>query len=155
LKPVVGGGIPPHHTFIELKMTFKEGGAFDFASTYERVKETLSQALEMARESGRPSAADLSEVNLEQLPAYEEATGAPTLQRPTPISRTAAPPTQPRDSGIAAPSDNEQGTTSLSADLSNGHPHPTEPPPGYEETQQNSIAESLERGIRKGESVQL
>lgn len=135
-------------------MTFKEGGAFDFASTYERVKETLSQALEMARENGRPSAADLSEVNLEQLPAYEEATGGPALQRPTPISRTAAPPTQPRDSGIAATSDNEQGTT-LSADLSNRHPLPNEPPPGYEETQQNSIAESLERGIRKGESVQL
>lgn len=155
MKPVVGGGIPPHHSFIELKMTFKEGGAFDFASAYERIKETLSQALEMARESGRPSAADLSEVNLEQLPAYEEAMGGPALQRPTPISRTAAPPTQPRESGIAVSSGDEQGTNPSSAGSSNGHPLPNEPPPGYEETQQNSIAESLERGVRKGESVQL
>ncbi len=136
-------------------MTFKEGGAFDFAATYERVKETLSQALDVARESGRPSAADLADINLEQLPAYEEATGGPTLHRPTPISRTVAPQTEVRDSsGIIVSSDDERGTNPSSAGSSNGPPLPNEPPPGYEETQQNSIAESLERGIRKGEIVQ-
>ncbi|MCJ1230853.1 hypothetical protein MMC12_007527, partial [Toensbergia leucococca] len=76
LQPVLGGGIPPHHAFVELKMTFKEGGAFDFYSTYERIKETLSQAFEVARESGQVAgntnqvpAIDISTVHLEQLPA--------------------------------------------------------------------------------------
>ena len=135
-------------------MTFKEGGAFDFAATYERIKETLSQALEIAREHGRPQAVDLSEINLEQLPAYEEVTGGPVLQRPTPISRTANFLNPPSDSG-AGVSPEDEGTNPPSAGSSNGHPPPNEPPPGYEETQQSSVAENLEQGVRKGEFVRL
>ena len=129
-------------------MTFKEGGAFDFAATYESIKETLSHAIEIARESGRPPTADLSEINLEQLPAYEEATGGPVLQRPTPLLRTAAPRALPMENGTVVSSDDEH-TNPRSSGSSNEYPPPNEPPPGYEETQQSSIAESLERSIRK------
>ncbi len=129
-------------------MTFKEGGAFDFAATYERIKETLSHAMEIARESGRPQAADLSEMNLEQLPAYEEATRGPVLQRPTPTSRTAAPQNPSGSNGPALSSDHERGTNPSSSGFSDENMPPNEPPPGYEETQQSSIAESLERSIR-------
>ena len=146
---MAGGGIPPQHAHVELKMAFKEGGAFDFASTYERIKETLSQAVDVERESGRPPAADLSGVNLEQLPAYEEATSGPVLQRPTPISRTAAPQPAMRDRGIAVSPEDEQVANPPLASSSNDVPPPNEPPPGYEETQQNSIAENLEQSVRK------
>lgn len=86
-------------------MTFKDGGAFDFHSSFQRVKETLSHAVEIARESGHLSGAglggaggvggvgvDLEAVHLEQLPAYEEATstttggiGAPATTAPRPV----------------------------------------------------------------------
>ena len=148
MKPVVGGGIPPHHAFVELKMIFKDGGAFDFAATYERIKESLSHAMDMARESGRPSAADLSDINLEQLPAYEEATGGPVLQRPTPVSRTVVPNAPPMGNRTVVSSHDEH-TNPPSSGSSHEYPPPNEPPPGYEETQQNSLADSLERSIRK------
>ena len=34
IQPVQGGGIPPQHAELDLVMEFKEGGAFDFATTY-------------------------------------------------------------------------------------------------------------------------
>ncbi|KAK6606913.1 ww-domain ligand protein [Botrytis cinerea] len=55
-KPVSGGGIPPDYPSVELKMTFREGGAFDFHSCLEQIKEHLVN------------------MDLEQLPAYEAAT---------------------------------------------------------------------------------
>jgi hypothetical protein len=45
-----------------MKLVFKDGGAFDFHSTFERVKERALQA----REAGS------AEVHLEDLPAYED-----------------------------------------------------------------------------------
>ena len=151
LRPVTGGGILPHHAHIELKMTFKEGGAFDFASTYERIKETLSQAVSMAVESGRPSAVDLSSMNLEQLPAYEEATTGPVLQRPIPISSTMAPENSIRGSRAEVSSNDQHHANPSTASAVDNVPPPNEPPPGYEETQQNSIADNLEQSIRKAD----
>ena len=128
-------------------MTFKEGGAFDFSSTYERIKETLWQAAETARESGRT--ADLSEVDLEQLPAYEEvadtvpaSTPQPQIHRPTPISPiNASESLRANNAPISSPRNPQ-----LSADRV---PPPDEPPPGYEETQQSTIASHLEETIRR------
>ena len=128
-------------------MTFKEGGAFDFAATYERIKETLSHAMEMARESGRPQA-NLSDINTEQLPAYEEATGGPVLQRPMPTLRIAAPQNLLGSNGSVISSADERSTNPSLSGSSGENIPPNEPPPGYEETQQSSIAESLERSIR-------
>ncbi|KAL8818532.1 MAG: hypothetical protein Q9223_002855 [Gallowayella weberi] len=165
LKPVTGGGIPRNHAYIKISMTFKDGGAFDFATTYERLKETITQAVEVARESGgQQGAADFSDLNLEQLPAYEEvgnttavsAAPPPPLQQPTPIAPTVAPSYTPqRDSGVAisaAAEDKERHPKpSAAAAPQEQHPHPDEPPPGYEEAQQqhtNSVAENLERNLR-------
>ncbi|KAL9001272.1 MAG: hypothetical protein Q9169_000163 [Polycauliona sp. 2 TL-2023] len=159
LKPVVGGGIPSQHAYVQFSMTFKEGGAFDFATTYERLKETITQAVEVARESGRQeSAQDLSDINLEQLPAYEDIGNTtalstaphPPIQQPTPITPTSAPIYTPRR-------DSESRTTSVERDeRESRQPEqqqtpPDEPPPGYEEAQQqhsHSVVENLERNLR-------
>lgn len=87
-------------------MTFKDGGAFDFHSSFEHVKETLSHAVEIARESGHLSGGgvggvgsvglDLEAVHLEQLPAYEEAT--PTTTGGMSIPATTAPRPVPASS---------------------------------------------------------
>ncbi|MCJ1463196.1 hypothetical protein MMC07_001801 [Pseudocyphellaria aurata] len=148
LQPVTGGGIPPHHAYVKLKMTFKDGGAFDFSSTFERIKESLSQASELARETGRPI--DLSNVELEQLPAYEEVASSPTnasapsIQRPTPITPTAISRPAPRNDGVA-----DGQRRRREQNFSEGLPPPNEPPPGYDEVQQNSIADNLEASIRR------
>ncbi|KAL8725382.1 MAG: hypothetical protein Q9166_007398 [cf. Caloplaca sp. 2 TL-2023] len=158
LNPVSGGGIPPHHAYIKLSMTFKDGGAFDFATTYERLKETITQAVDVARESGRQQgASDLLDINLEQLPAYDDvgnttavsAAPPPPLQQPTPISTvTAAPTYSPqRDSEVDESGPNQPTSTAPQQQ----QPQPDEPPPGYEEVQQqstNSMAENLERNLR-------
>ena len=159
--PTAGGGFSAQHQVIQIKLTFKEGGAFDFQSTLERIKEQVTHAAEIARENGRPVNASNGpiDVNLEQLPAYEEvgSTGsrppqpaAPSTQeslsqvqrpipiapngavRPSPLPRAATPPPT-----AAAP-----------------YPHPNEPPPGYEEVQSSSIANDLEQRLRD-ESARL
>ncbi|KAI4101622.1 MAG: hypothetical protein L6R37_004855 [Teloschistes peruensis] len=154
LKPVGGGGIPSHHVYVKLSMTFKDGGAFDFATIYERIKETVSQAVEMARESGRQQGPDLSDINLEQLPAYEEVGNTvpappPLLHQPTAISPTAPSYAPSRDSGIVLSSDDERHVKPSAMEASDQqYPPPNEPPPGYEEVQQTSVAENLERNLR-------
>ncbi|KAL8703576.1 MAG: hypothetical protein Q9201_003249 [Fulgogasparrea decipioides] len=156
LKPVSGGGIPAHHVYIKLSMTFKDGGAFDFATTYERIKETISQAVELSRESGRQQGSDLSDINLEQLPAYEEVGSTvsappPQLHQPIPVTPTPSTYAPSRDSGIVLSSDDERNPKPPSAQAQGQqHPPPDEPPPGYEEVQQESVVENLERNLRIG-----
>ncbi|KAF8542233.1 hypothetical protein BDD12DRAFT_391579 [Trichophaea hybrida] len=70
VQPVSGGGIPPATSAIELKLVFKDGGAFDFYGMFERVKERVLQA----REAGS------AEVHLEDLPAYEDSGPPPPPQ---------------------------------------------------------------------------
>ncbi|KAL8661503.1 MAG: hypothetical protein Q9202_005512 [Teloschistes flavicans] len=154
LKPVVGGGIPSHHVYVKLSMTFKDGGAFDFATIYERIKDTISQAVEVARESGRQQGPDLSDINLEQLPAYEEVGNTvpappPPLHQPTAIAPTAPSSAPLRDSGVVLSSHDERNAKPSAVQASDQqYPPPNEPPPGYEEVQQTSVAENLERNLR-------
>ncbi|KAL8936891.1 MAG: hypothetical protein Q9216_004693 [Gyalolechia sp. 2 TL-2023] len=157
LKPVNGGNIPAHHAYVKLSMTFKDGGAFDFASTYERIKETTAQAVEVARESGRQQGPDLSDINLEQLPAYEEVGGdtmartGPPLQQPVPITSTAPShlPQQENDLALSSNSERNPKPPPPTAASDQQYPPPDEPPPGYEEVQQSSVAENLERRLRE------
>lgn len=157
LKPVNGGNIPAHHAYVKLSMTFKDGGAFDFASTYERIKETAAQAVEVARESGRQQGPNLSDINLEQLPAYEEISGTtsapigPPLQQPIPLTSAVSSQEQ-RDTGIVLSSDDERHPKSQpppAAASDQQYPPPNEPPPGYEEVQQSSVADNLEQRLRE------
>ncbi|MCJ1312896.1 hypothetical protein MMC25_006572 [Agyrium rufum] len=182
LLPVTGGGFPAQHTYVEMKLTFKDGGAFDFHTTFERIKESLAQAIETARESGRGGAGgsgaggaaagiDLSNVNLDQLPAYEE--HGNTMRVPAPQPFPPQPPSQPQQQQqqqqppssspqIVQPvpispnrprRTSEQRIAGLSQTLQQPQqatvPQPDEPPPGYEETQQSGVADRLEESVRR------
>ena len=102
-KPVAGGGIPASLPIIELRLTFREGGAFDFHTIFEQIKERLYQAYTTARETGAARGADgldLTNVHLEQLPAYEPASEATTI--PGEVDNIASPLHSPTlESGAA------------------------------------------------------
>lgn len=156
IQPVVGGGIPAQHAFLEMVMEFKEGGAFDFSTTFERLKERLQQAVEVARESGLVTGdgaelgggagggalagVNMDQVHLEDLPAYEESSTSRAYPSPPPPPPPAAEPYTPPRS-ISSPQ-------ALSF-----HP-PSDPPPDYEEVQRDSIVEELERRLRLDEEQQ-
>jgi WW domain-binding protein 2 len=173
LQPVSGGGIPPAHAVVEIKFTFKDGGAFDFHTSFERIKERLAQAVEVARESGRVTGdgsergagrgggalagVGLQSVHLDELPAYEPPRAS--ASRPTPPSvvpsAAAAPPE--RDSGIggspaqktASSSESAQPPPISPAETDPVFTPPNEPPPGYEEVQMDSVAQELELALRE------
>ncbi|PGG95161.1 hypothetical protein AJ79_10221 [Helicocarpus griseus UAMH5409] len=161
VKPVAGGGIPASNISLQLKMTFKDGGAFDFHSNFERIKERLQQAVEQAQESGMMTgdgpqtgsgrragafgSVNFSAVHLEELPAYE-GPGRPV----EPVDATAPPPFSPRN-----PIEHNQPVSNRANSASGGdsstedrYANPTEPPPGYEEVQQQSVASDLEARLR-------
>jgi len=152
VQPVPGGHIPASETALEAKLTFKDGGAFDFHSTYERIKERLQQAVEAARESGQlvgdgSEGADggagpgplaprlLAAVHLDQLPAYEDQSGRPPGAEERPCRANA------RDGAV-------DGGQALRAPRETDFAPPNEPPPGYEEVQVDSVADALEQRLR-------
>lgn len=159
IQPVFGGGIPPEHAEVELVMEFKEGGAFDFASTFERLKERLKQAVDVAgmsasdgvetgdgRGAGALAGVNLASVHLDELPAYEDSA------RHTRVPENMPSPPLGRGS-VGGESTASAATANRSSPL--GSPHqesfqapPAEPPPGYEEVQQRSVADELERRLR-------
>ncbi|RDW60513.1 uncharacterized protein DSM5745_10971 [Aspergillus mulundensis] len=124
VQPVPGGGIPSSLVAVHLKVTFKEGGAFDFHNQFERIKERLQHAVEISRESGR-SAGDvnMAGVHLEELPAYS---GPQTYS-----------------------TGNDHSNRAVHRQASETNPEPQEPPPGYEEVQQQSVANELEARLRR------
>lgn len=146
IQPVPGGGIPPSIPALELKATFKEGGAFDFHSKFEQIKERLHHAVEQARESGsaqeapgtgNPVGIDYSNIHLDDLPAYD-GPGAS-------ISNNADPaPDYP-----GGPADHPPPFSPTRAGTGTEFETPAEPPPGYEEVQQQSVANDLEQRIRQ------
>ncbi|KAI5283336.1 hypothetical protein KEM54_002208 [Ascosphaera aggregata] len=103
IEPVTGGNLPqsPSSSFSlpTLKLTFKDGGAFDFQSDFELIKERLLQIIEESGETPQsiamasgivpvPAAAaaaagsattagrfNYAAVNMDPLPAYEEGNG--------------------------------------------------------------------------------
>jgi hypothetical protein len=138
-------------------MEFKEGGAFDFSTTFERLKERLRQAVDVARESGLATGdgtdtgdgrgggalagVNLNSVHLEDLPAYEESPTIPSHAFPSP---------QPGDAiatGPSSPQAADMSSPARSPQEQNFEP-PLEPPPGYEEVQRDSIVNELERRLR-------
>lgn len=122
MRPVAGGGIPAAHALVDLRMTFREGGAFDHHTIFEQIKERLWNAVQVAREDGR---ADVAPVDLEQLPRYEAA----------------------GEEGDAGP----QGVAGQKAEgerEGERFVQPEEPPPGYEEAQAQAVGASLEERTR-------
>jgi WW domain-binding protein 2 len=138
-------------------MTFKDGGAFDFHSTYERIKERLQQAVDVARESGHLvgnglepgdgrgagglAGVNMDAVHLEELPTYDDANaGVPFLSPPAAM-------VPPNDSSI-------RNTDAVSdrRPQDSGSP-PSEPPPEYEDVQRDSVADELERRLRRWSQI--
>lgn len=140
VQPVPGGNLPSSHAAIELKLTFNEGGAPDFHSNFERIKERLQQAVEAARNSGVTlnaagfvAGVNMDSVHLEQLPTYEGSRNdrvAPAPDEPLRemVTEIVVPtPVRPAQRAAFQP--------------------PPEAPPGYEETQQQSLREELDRRL--------
>ncbi|PYH93010.1 hypothetical protein BO71DRAFT_410539 [Aspergillus ellipticus CBS 707.79] len=133
VQPVAGGGIPASLPAVQLKVTFKEGGAFDFHNQFERIKERMQQAVENTQASGRGARnLDMSAVHLEELPAYSGPQGG---------TSSAAPSSEPQ---AASPQDYHSGPETEAEPA-----EPLEPPPDYEEVQQQSVAEALEERLRR------
>lgn len=128
-------------------MEFKEGGAFDFHNLLERLKERLRQTIDVARESGVDETVAAGNVNMEDLPAYEDTRQHARVPE--------APLSQPASAGLsgagaAGPATiAETGSPERSSPMPSPQPFqpPSEPPPGYEEVQRSSIADELERRL--------
>lgn len=161
IQPVLGGGIPGEHAELEVTMEFKEGGAFDFSSTFERLRERLRQAVDVARENGLATGdgaelgdgrgggalagVNLNSVHLDDLPAYEES------RQHTVVGSMEPQPSSPpaRASVVSSPSPQRGDKSSpLQSPQEGTFQPPSEPPPGYEEVQRESIADELERRLR-------
>jgi hypothetical protein len=140
-KAVQGGGIPPVHPAVEIRLTFREGGAFDFHTTFEQIKERSHQAYAVARENGQGRAAvDLATVHLEQLPAYEPTRGAESAEdEPVILSPLPVRPIE-RDMDIRQASVTEAPGNAIAP--------PSEPPPGYEEAQAHAGSTGLNQSAR-------
>lgn len=131
-------------------MEFKEGGAFDFHNIFERLKERLRQTIDVARESGIDETVAAGNVNMEDLPAYED-TRQHTRVPEEPLSppASAGPGATNVGEPVAAATVPEADTPQRSSPLQSPRPFqpPSEPPPGYEEVQRSSIADELERRL--------
>ena len=149
LQPVPGGNIPSSRANIELKLVFNEGGAADFHTNFERIKERLQQAVESARDGG-PGVGhgigslvgvNMDAVHLDQLPTYE-ASGQDAIAPISPAPSMPGPP-------IALPGAADNSQDGAGGLLRRRAPTtaepPNDPPPGYEETQQQSIQQEFER----------
>lgn len=150
IRPVTGGGIPPQHGELDCVMEFKEGGAFDFHNIFERLKERLRQTIDVARESGVDETVAAGNVNMEDLPAYED-----TRQHARVPEEPLSPPASAGLSGlgtgvpVTADQEPEADTPQRPSPLQSPRPFqpPSDPPPGYEEVQRTSIADELERRL--------
>ncbi|KAI9845976.1 MAG: hypothetical protein M1837_004382 [Sclerophora amabilis] len=172
IQPVTGGGIPSSSTLVEVKITFKEGGAFDFHANYERIKERLQQAVEVARENGQMSGdgveggdgrgggalsrINMAAVDLEELPAYEatSSTQVPATSFTPSNLPTARADTRPGHQEATSSPNEDFGRIrgNAAASPEETFSPPTEPPPGYEEAQRESVANELERVVSNFQS---
>ena len=138
-QPVPGGNIPAHHAALELKLTFKDGGAYDFHTKFIQIRERLQQASDVAAETGsrqqgsNAAGVNMDSVHLEQLPAYEEQ--ASEVQ--------AVPSETPALSAVS-----QHPGAPVSQQEANSRPQPDGPPPGYDEAQSGAIFERLEEESR-------
>lgn len=115
-----------------MKLTFKEGGAFDFHTKYEQVRERLLQAVEVAGMNGDGGQAgrggmqgvNVQGVDLEELPVYSEVSDGPLV---SPVAANVPRPEQVRTEA------------------------PREPPPAYEEAQMDGLQGEVERQLGEEE----
>jgi hypothetical protein len=134
-------------------MIFREGGAFDYHTIFEQIKERLHHAISIAQGEGRNiggvgglGGVDLAAVHLEQLPAYEPLPQTPSVEPAE--ERVPISPIHPAGiaSGIAGlrsqPKPEEEVSTPPVEP-------PNEPPPGYEEAQAQAVGIDLDQRLRE------
>ena len=163
-KPVQGGNIPVANA-VEIKITFKDGGAYDFSSRYERVRERLQQAIETARANGQVvgdgaeggrgrgggamEGVNVDAVHLDELPRYEDA--AQSVRVPDPSAVPVGTMTQERmvpeprhevDERPVRPRADAEDERRAAA-----MPTPDEPPPSYDVVQREVVEDELSRRL--------
>jgi len=155
---VAGGGIPPNLAHVEIKLTFKEGGAFDFHTNFERLKERFRQAMEAAGvnnvtassfNQGPTAGVNMDAVHLDELPTYQDSSLDALAPQPAPAQPPSRPAMQPED---PAPSFEEVVDGRAPVYRQSHHPPPTDAPPGYEEAQQQSLEQEFEARLAKDSS---
>lgn len=150
VQPVSGGGLSTTQSHIEIKLTFKDGGAYDFHTKFERMKERFHQAMEAARENdatgGRSGQiVNMDAVHLDELPTYQDSGRDELAPQPPPPEPLPRPQIQQED---PAPSF-EEVVEGRARTQTHSAP-PSDAPPGYEETQQQSIQQEFEARLAKG-----
>ncbi|CAK7565608.1 MAG: hypothetical protein SEPTF4163_003530 [Sporothrix epigloea] len=161
VKPTLGGGIPPDVPRLELKLTFKEGGHDAFQNKFEVMKERLSYAQALQRETGQVIPVG------EDLPRYEAAasgsSGPSTRSSPAPVaesSRTASDAKEIEALAQFSQSREQQTSASAGSGIDETMPRnaspvqtsfitPDEPPPDYEEAQAQAVGMRLEESARE------
>jgi hypothetical protein len=149
VQPVPGGNLSNPYE-VKLKLTFNEGGALDFHTNFERIKERLQQAVDVARADnaggrrpdGSLAGVNMDSVHLDQLPSYQDSgqdrmASVTNGQNSSVMDRLI--PAQSNDGQVQEASNPRPQERPLEA--------PSDAPPGYEETQQQSVQAELERRL--------
>lgn len=159
VQAVAGGGLPTSTAGIELKFTFKEGGAPDFQGKFEAIKERLQQVVEQAREVNTSRNVDMTNVHLDQLPSYQDSghdrrasddrqeTSIENDEPPIPLNATAD---QVRAMAAAAAQQRQQEQIRRgSREEVEAQETPSDAPPGYEEAQHQIVQTELDSRINE------
>lgn len=125
-------------------MIFREGGAFDFHTVFEQIKEKIQQAYSVAQELGTTRNLNLADVDLENLPAYEPAANGSVNTATQSVPRTTD--SAPTTSGNPESTERNDHAEDTSRD---NFVAPDEPPPGYEEAQIQAVGISLDERLRE------
>lgn len=105
------------------------------------------QARENTSSDSRADASDYGAVNLEQLPAYEEA-GRTVPVNEWHTEEHAGDPSAPPGGIHPGQTFTANSQDERSSEAAPNVAPPSEPPPGYEEAQRDHVAEALERDMR-------
>jgi WW domain-binding protein 2 len=140
---------------VEIRITFREGGAYDYHTVFEQIKERLHHAVSVAREEGRNigstgvlNPADLANVDLEQLPAYEPASAVGRSSHAEEGDLMASSSTMAEGGGEGS-RDSSSTTESTQKREEELFTPPNEPPPGYEEAQAQAISIDFDQRLRE------
>ncbi|KAF2153518.1 hypothetical protein K461DRAFT_255800 [Myriangium duriaei CBS 260.36] len=155
VRPVQGGHLE-QWAGLEVKITFRDGGAYDFQGKYERVRERLGQAVEAARArgvdvggrqegveygTGRGGGVMGVEVVMEDLPRYEDAGNSRRVEGDGGMRATGGEVGQ---QGGREGEGREESTEESDREV---FTPPDEPPPGYEQVQREVIEDEFTRRL--------
>ena len=152
---------PPTSTYEQSSSNLIAYNYFSLIKDIERLRERLRQAVDVARENGLTTGdgtelgdgrgggalagVNLNSVHLDELPAYEDSRQHAVVGSSDPLP---SPP--PARDSVVSPSSPERGDKSspVQSPREETFQAPSEPPPGYEEVQRESVADELERRLR-------